>query len=93
MSSQVDREPAAALARLRAERAQLAAAHRRARLAAAQYQEEERLANADRFARRLLGNLGRFGRRRTQPHYEALLARESEPVRFGPRSRERRDAA
>ena len=93
MPIQVDREPAAALARLRAARADVEAARRHARLAEAQYQEDRRLAFADRVTRWLLGGLHHLGRPRTQPHYEALLSRDSEPVRLATRSSVRRDAA
>jgi len=93
MPIQADREPAVTLARLRAERADAEAARQRARLAEAQCQEDRRLAFADRVTRWLLGGLRHLGRSRTQPHYETLLTRDSEPVRFMPRSSDRRDAA
>ncbi|MGN6361142.1 MAG: hypothetical protein ACTHNK_12225 [Thermomicrobiales bacterium] len=93
MLIRADHEQAAALARLRAERADAEVAYRRARLAEAQYQEDQRLARADRVTRRLLGGLRHLGQPRTQPHYEALLSRDSEPVRLAPHSNDRRDAA
>jgi hypothetical protein len=93
MPIQADREPAVTLARLRAARADAEAAHQRARLAEAQYQEDRRLAFADRVTRWLHSSLRHLGRPRTQPHNETLLTRDSEPVRFAPRSSDRRDAA